>query len=160
MEALGGGFDRMAIMASADGLRSGAGAPLVDGGRPRAPTAVPGEVLGSRSRPGEVPLSRSRPGALRGSGFGGSRGWDAGVGAIEAAALGAIERRGTKDSSWLHDEQPAAPIGFHWSHCPQTMPISVRSASKPYLSAHGARGVWSPCARAHVKQAQFLAHRM
>lgn len=122
--ARGGGFDRIAIMASAEGFRSGAGAPAAGGCMPERVSlrGPPGSDARPprRSRPGVVELTRSRACAD-----------DAAAGSAAGCAFGGMERRGTSESSFSHEEQAAAPIGFHSSHCPQTMPISVRSASKP-----------------------------
>ena len=101
----GGGFERIPIMASAEGRRAVAVCVGCAG--------VTGAATGSTA-----------------VGWTAAGGID-GAGGAPDVARGAIDFRGTSPSSFEHEMHSRVPTGLKWSHSPQTSPISVRSASKP-----------------------------
>lgn len=114
---LGGGFERIAIIASAEARR-----------------AVLGEAAAT---PG------GRDSGVLGAGGATEEGAAATWGATEG-----IARRVESRSSLEHAAQVCAPSGLYRSQCPQTMPISVRSAlnvnpSRP-RDRHARRGAPRP----------------
>jgi hypothetical protein len=119
--ARGGGFERIAIMARAEARRA---------------------VLGEAA---------AMPGGRESRVLGAGGATEEGAAAGAAAARGAIEgiaRRSESLSSLEQAAQLDVPSGLYRSQCPQTMPISVRSAlnvnpSQP-RDRHARRGATRP----------------
>lgn len=117
LEARGGGFERIAIMASAEARRA---------------------VLGDAA---------ARPGGRESRVLGAGGATDDGASATWGATEG-IARRVESRSSLEQAAQVCSPSGLYRSQCPQTMPISVRSAlnvnpSQP-RDRHARRGATRP----------------